>query len=81
MKNDVKVRLALRGINKVMTSPGAVAEVARVANRRRAAAGPGHRVIVYPHKRTARAFIEQEDVKQARKDPGGKALLRVVSGE
>lgn len=78
MPQQVRVQLNITQLNKLMRGPESLAEVARRAHRLAAAAGPGHKVIINPHRWTGRAFVEQEDAHQARKDPGGTELLRAV---
>lgn len=78
MAKNVDVRLKLTGLNKVMRSPEVQAVVNEKAYRLASAAGPGHRAVVSPHKWVARAFVEQEDAAQAKKDPNGLSLLRAL---
>ncbi|QIK62339.1 hypothetical protein G7068_03290 [Leucobacter viscericola] len=56
--NDVRVKLKLSGLNKVMRSPAVQAEVNARAARVSAEAGPKYRMVVYPHRYSARAFVE-----------------------
>lgn len=79
MAKNVDVRLRLPGINKVMRGDGAQRKVNESAYRMRAAAGPGHDVVVSPHRHVARAFVEQATDTQARKDPDGAKLLGALN--
>lgn len=58
MSKDVRVKLSLKGINKLMTSAPVQAEVNKRAAKIAASAGPKYRMVVRPHKWTARAFVE-----------------------
>lgn len=71
---DVKVKLKLREINKLMTSAPVVSMVAQRAKRIAAAAGPGFIAVVNPHKYTARAYI-RTDTQAARKRQAQDAVL------
>ena len=73
---DVRVRLRLPGLNRVMRAAQPV--VNRAAYRMASAAGPGHEVVVSPHKWVGRAFVQQADDEQAKKDPSGADLLRAI---
>lgn len=70
-------KLVMKGVNKVLRD--AQPQVNESAYRMKAAAGPGHQVVVNPHKWTGRAHVEQETDAQARRDPNGLALLRALS--
>lgn len=78
MSKNVEVRLRLPGINKVMRGEGAQRKVNELAYRMLAAAGPGHEVVVTPHRYVARAHVQQEDDVQARRDPNGIELLNAM---
>lgn len=83
MARDVEVKLKIKGVNAVMSGPGARRAVNAELYRRASAAGPGHRVVpaeAVVHPWVARGYIEQEDLEQARKDPNGLALLRAFGG-
>jgi len=71
---DVKVKLKIRGINKVMKSDPVQAEVARRAKRMANAAGPGFESVVNPAKYTARAFVRTADF-NGRKRQAEEAVL------
>ena len=73
---DVKVKLKLKGINAVMTSPGAIAEVARRARRMASAAGEGFEAVVNPHRWTARAFVRTADETGRRRQAEDAVLER-----
>lgn len=70
-------KLVMKGVNKVLRD--AQPQVNEATHRIAAAAGPGHRAVVYPHRWTARGFVEQVDDAQARRDPNGLSLLRALS--
>lgn len=61
MAKDVRVVLRLKGLNQLMTSAPVQAEVNKRAARVAAAAGPKYRMVVRPHRWTARAFVEPVD--------------------
>ena len=71
---DVKVKLKIRGINKVMKSDPVQAEVARRAKRIANAAGLGFEAVVNPAKYTARAFVRTADF-NGRKRQAEEAVL------
>lgn len=78
MAKDVRVRLNLKGLNKLMTSQPAMAEVMRRANRIRNAAGDGYIVQASPHKWTAGAVVKAGDPETARKEARTQRLLRSI---
>lgn len=81
-QRDVRVRPMIKGINQVMRGPGAAKAVNEAAYRALSDAGPGHEVIPAPvrkHPWVARAYIQQEDAAQARRDPDGLKLLRAIA--
>jgi hypothetical protein len=71
---DVKVKLKLREINKLMTSAPVVSMIAQRAKRIAAAAGPGFIASINSHKYTARAYIKT-DTTAARKRQAEDAVL------
>ena len=80
---DVNVRLNIRGINELMRGDAAQKRVNEVAYRMRAAAGGGHSAVVpgaglKRHRWVARAYVQQDDDAQSRKDPNGVELLRAM---
>ena len=75
---DVKVKLKLKGINAVMTSPGAIAEVARRAQRMASAAGEGFEAVVNPHRWTARAFVRTADAPGRKRQADDAVLERAL---
>ena len=80
MANDVRVRLSLAGLNRLMRSEPiqrkVTAEAARIASR----AGDKFQVEAKPHRWTARAYAEtKKGVKLT--DADRLALLRAVRGE
>lgn len=76
-RNDVKVKLKLRGLNKLMRSAPIQAEVNAAAGRLKAAAGEKFQVKPSPHRWTARAFVEPKKGEHTT-DEDVLALLRAV---
>lgn len=76
---DVKVKLKLRGINAVMTSPGVTAAVAREARRMAEQAGSNFEYNVSPHRYTARAYVRPANT-EGRKEQADNAVLERVMG-
>lgn len=70
----VNVKLKLRGINKIMTSPAVTSLVAREAQKIQQAAGPEFEVNVVPHRYTARAYIRPKSDKGRRQEARDKVL-------
>lgn len=58
MAKDVRVKLKLKGLNQLMRSAPIQAKVNEKAAKVAAAAGPKYRMVVRPHRYTARAFVE-----------------------
>lgn len=58
MSKDVRVKLKLKGLNQLMTSAPVQSLVNEKAAKVSAAAGPKYRMVVRPHRYTARAFVE-----------------------
>ncbi|QAB17488.1 hypothetical protein Leucomu_05730 [Leucobacter muris] len=56
--SNLTVKLKLTGLNKLMRSAPVQAEVNRRAARIAAAAGKKYRLVVRPHRYTARAYVE-----------------------
>lgn len=79
MAKDVRVRVKLAGLNKVMRSPGVQAKVNEEAGRMAARAGAKFRVTPSPHRWTARAFVEPRPGEHLT-DAERLALLRSVDG-
>ena len=77
--DKVDVKLIIRGINEVMTSPGANSIVAERARRIAAAAGPGFEAKIVPHKWTARAYIQPVTRKAREREARDKVLARALS--
>lgn len=59
--SDVNVKLSIKGVNALMRSKPVQAEVNKRAAKMAAAAGPKYRMVVSPHKWTARAFVSAAD--------------------
>ena len=72
------VRLNLRGLNALMTSPPVTAEVVRRAQAIQRAAGPEFEVNVVPHRYTARAYVRAKSAKGRRQEARDKVLTRAV---
>jgi len=75
---DVTVKLNLRGINEVMTSPEATSAVVRRAQMIKSAAGENFEVNVVPHRYTARAFIRPANSEGAKQEARDKRLTRAL---
>lgn len=78
MAQNVRVRLKLRGVNEVMTGPGATSAVVRRAQAIQQAAGADFEVNVVPHQYTARAFIRPANFEGAKKEAQDKVLTRAL---
>lgn len=79
MAKDVRIKLKLSGVNKLMRSPAVQAKVNAEAGRMAARAGGKFRVTPSPHRWTARAFVDAEPGEKL-SDADRLALLRAVSG-
>lgn len=77
MAKDVRVRLNLRGINKLMRSAPVQAEVNAQAGRVSASAGNKFQVHPDPHRWTARAYVEPRAGERLT-DADRLALLRAL---
>lgn len=75
----VEVKLKIRGINKIMTSPEATSLIAQRANRIAASAGPGFEASVVPHRWTARAYIRPVTQAARAREARDKVLARSLS--
>lgn len=73
------LRLKLRGVNAVMTSPGATAAVVRGAKRIQQAAGDDFEVNVVPHRWTARAYVRAKNARGMREEARNKTLTRALN--
>ena len=71
------VKLKLAGLNKLMRSAPVQSLVNEKAGRISAAAGPKYRVVVRPHRYTARAFVEPRESEQI-SDADTIGLLRAL---
>lgn len=74
---DIEVKLKLRGVNEVMASKGVQDEVNRRGARIAAAAGKKYRLVVHPHKWTARAYVAPADGASIT-DTDANGLLRAL---
>ena len=77
-KNNVRVRLNIRGINKVMRDDAMQKKTNEIAARMKNRAGDGHVMVPSRHRWVARSYVQQKDAAQARKDPNGMELLRAM---
>lgn len=75
---DVDVKLNLRGLNAIMTSPAVSAVVEERARRIAAAAGDGFEVVIRPHKYTARAYVQTATWAARRREAKEKVLNRAL---
>lgn len=75
---DVNVRLLLRGLNAIMTSREATAEVIGAARKIQRAAGDDFEVNVVPHRYTARAYVRAKNARGMREEARNKVLTRAV---
>lgn len=78
--SNPKVRLQLKGLNKLMRSEPVQQRVNAEAARRANRAGPKYRMVPSPHRYTARAFIEPKPGERIR-DADTLGLLRSISGQ
>jgi len=74
-----KVKLNLKGINKIMTSQGANDVVRRKLKAMEQSAGPGFEAVMHPHKWTARGYLRTADAEGARRQADERVLERVVT--
>lgn len=77
MGKDVRVKLKLAGLNKLMRSPAMQSKVNAEGARIAARAGGGFRVTPSQHRWTARAFVEKPEG-EATSDADRLALLRAL---
>lgn len=76
--SNVRVKLKISGIRKVLKGSAATGEVARVAARGAQQAGDGFGFVVKPGRYTARAFIQTEDAEGRRRQDDDAVLERVM---
>lgn len=74
------VKLNLRGINRLMTSPGVRRMLRERAEQMAAAAGEGFEAVSRPHPWTAREYVQTADAAGRRRQADEHVLERVVSG-
>lgn len=79
MGKDVRVKLKLQGLNKLMRSAPVQSKVNAEGARMAARAGGKFRVTPSPHRYTARAFVEPLPG-EAVSDADRLALLRALGG-
>lgn len=79
MANKVNVRLKLKGLNALMTSPPVVSEVVRRAQKIRDAAGDDFEMNVVPHRYTARAYVRAANFEGAKREARDKVLTRALN--
>lgn len=75
---DVRVKLKISGIRKILRGPEATAEIARRVKRGAEAAGPGIGGVVKPHKYTARGFVQTVDDEGRKREADEKVLIRAL---
>lgn len=75
---NVRVKLKISGIRKVLKSPEVTAEVARRVKRGAAAAGPGIEGVVKPHKYTSRGFVQTVDDEGRKRQADDQVLIRAL---
>lgn len=80
MAKAVRVKLNLKGLNELMTSAPVQAEVNKRAAKVSAAAGPKYRMVVRPHRYTARAFVEPVDGAKVTDDDQRRLLGGIDAG-
>jgi len=73
---DVRVKLNIRGIRKLLKSDAVQSDVAARAARAARAAGEGFEAVVKPHKYTSRAFVQTADAEGARRQAKEAVLER-----
>lgn len=77
---DVRVKLKLPGLNKLMRSAPVQAEVDRVGRRVAAAAGEGFAYSTpRPHKWTARGYVQTNSADGAKRQAEDAVLERAIS--
>lgn len=77
--SDVRVKLNIGGVRKLLRSNEVQSDLARRATRAAAAAGPDYEAIVKPHRYTARAFVQTKDTDDARRrEAEDKNLTRAL---
>lgn len=77
---DVRVKLKLSGLNKLMRSAPVQAEVDRVGRRIARNAGEGFAYSTpRPHRWTARGFVQTDSVEGARRQAEDAVLERAMS--
>lgn len=76
--SDVRVKLKIGGIRKILRGPEATAEIARRVKRGAAAAGPGFEGVIKPHRFTARGFVQTADETGRKREAEEKVLLRAL---
>lgn len=75
---DVKVKLRIKGLNALMTSPPVVSIVAQRAARIAKAAGPDFEMVVKPTNRVARAFVRSKGAAGAKAEARNKVLTMAL---
>lgn len=75
---DVRVKLKISGIRKVLRGPEATAEIAKRVSRGAAAAGPGIEGVVKPHKYTSRGYVQTATAEGRKREADEKVLLRAL---
>lgn len=75
----MRVKLNLRGLNQIMTSPGARKVVRDNTERMADSAGEGFEAVQRPHRWTARGYVQTVDHEGRRRQANERVLERVVT--
>lgn len=76
--SDVRVKLKISGIRKVLKSPEVTAEIARRVKRGAAAAGTGFEGVIKPHRFTSRGYVQTADETGQKREAEEKVLIRAL---
>lgn len=77
--SDVRVKLRIRDIRKLLKSNPVQSEVARRARRMANAAGPGFESVVKPAKFTSRAFVQTNSAEGRKRQAEQNVLQRSLN--
>lgn len=72
------VKLNLRGLNAVMTSPSVQAAVDRAGREMAASAGDGFEYVARPHRYTARGYVQTANASARRRQMRDAVLERTL---
>lgn len=76
-----RVQLNMRGVNAVLKSPEAQAEVDRVGRSMADAAGEGIEYKPSPHRFTSRGYVQTTDWRSRRRQAEEHVLQRALGGQ